>query len=188
MDKPIDKPSDPDSLPISEKWHLKCTDESAAWRAPSATRVKQDCMNLERVEKKCKDRPGRNPVSQMRTEKVIHFTEKEEDFANLLAKIGTTRNVARVLVFLASTPEATSRVIEQSADLRQSEVSIAMRYLIGKDWITRRESKPESKGRAVRLYRLSRPFHEIMDIIENEKRREATNQLALVQKLQYHLR
>jgi len=124
----------------------------------------------------------------MRTGKVMHFTEKEEEFANLLIEIGTSRNVARVLVFLASTPEATSRAIEQSADLRQSEVSIAMHYLIGKNWITRRDSKPESKGRVVGIYSLSRPFHEIMDIVENEKKKEATNQIALVQKLQYHLR
>ena len=124
----------------------------------------------------------------MRTGKVIHFTEKEEEFASLLIKIGTRRNVAKVLVFLASTPEATSRAIEQCAELRQSEVSIAMHYLIGKSWITRRDSKPESKGRVVRIYRLSRPFHEIMDVIENEKNKEAANQLALVQKLQYYLR
>ena len=124
----------------------------------------------------------------MRTEKVMYFTEKEEEFTNLLVEIGTSRNVARVLVFLASTPKATSRAIEQSADLRQSEVSIAMYYLIGKNWITRRESKPESKGRVVNIYELSKPFHEIMDIIEHEKKKEATAQLALLQKLQYHLR
>jgi predicted transcriptional regulator len=45
----------------------------------------------------------------MRTESVMYFTEKEEEFANLLIEIGTKRNVAKVLVFLANTPEATSR-------------------------------------------------------------------------------
>ncbi len=66
----------------------------------------------------------------MRTESVMYFTEKEEEFANLLIEIGTKRNVAKVLVFLANTPEATSRAIERGTDLRQPEVSIAMRYLI----------------------------------------------------------
>ena len=42
----------------------------------------------------------------MRTENVMYFTEKEEEFANLLIEIGTKRNVAKVLVFLANTPEA----------------------------------------------------------------------------------
>jgi predicted transcriptional regulator len=60
----------------------------------------------------------------MRTENVMYFTEKEEEFANLLIEIGTKRNVAKVLVFLANTPEATSRAIERGTDLRQPEVSI----------------------------------------------------------------
>ncbi len=124
----------------------------------------------------------------MRTENVQHFTEKEEEFANLLVKIGIRKNVAKVLVFLARTPEATSKAIERSTDLHQSEVSIVMHYLIGKSWIARQEGNPEGKGRMVRIYRLSIPFHEIMDIIENEKKKEATSQLALIQKLQYHLR
>ena len=36
----------------------------------------------------------------MRTENVMYFTEKEEEFANLLIEIGTKRNVAKVLVSL----------------------------------------------------------------------------------------
>ena len=67
----------------------------------------------------------------METEKVICFTEKEEEFTNLLIEIGTKRKVAKVLVFLANTPEATSKDIEQGTDLKQPEISIAMQYLIG---------------------------------------------------------
>jgi predicted transcriptional regulator len=123
----------------------------------------------------------------MITENVTHFTEKEEEFANLLMEIGTKRNVAKVLVFLASTPGATSRAIERDTDLRQSEVSIAMKYLIGQSGITSRENLLGSKGRAVKIYRLSRPFHEIMDSIEKEKKKEATNQLAMIQKLRNYI-
>jgi predicted transcriptional regulator len=123
----------------------------------------------------------------MRIENVMYFTEKEEEFANLLIKIGTKRNVAKVLVFLANTPEATSRAIERGTDLRQPEVSIAMRYLVEQSWITRRESKAESKGRPVKIYGLSRPIHEIMDSIEKEKKKEASNQLVLVHKLRDYI-
>jgi predicted transcriptional regulator len=123
----------------------------------------------------------------MRTENVMYFTEKEEEFANLLIEIGTKRNVAKVLVFLANTPEATSRAIERGTDLRQPEVSIAMRYLIEQNWITSRESKAESKGRPVKIYVLAKPIQEIMDNIEKEKKKEATTQLALVQKLRNYI-
>ncbi len=112
----------------------------------------------------------------MRTEKVLYFTEKEEEFANLLIEIGTKRNVAKVLVFLAHTPEATSRAIERGTDLRQPEVSIAMRYLTDQDWISSRESRAESKGRPVKIYELARPIQEIMDSIEAEKKKEANKQ------------
>ena len=63
-----------------------------------------------------------------------------------------------------------------------------MKYLVERSWITSRAIRTENKGRQAMIYNLSRPFHEIMDIIETEKKIEAANQLALVQKLQYHLR
>jgi predicted transcriptional regulator len=113
----------------------------------------------------------------------MYFTEKEEEFANLLIEIGTKRNVAKVLVFLANTPEATSRGIERGTDLRQPEVSIAMRYLMEQGWIKSRESKAESKGRPVKIYELAKPVNEIMDSIEKAKKKEANHQLQLVQKL-----
>jgi predicted transcriptional regulator len=127
-------------------------------------------------------------MGYMRTEKVMYFTEKEEDFANLLIGIGTKRNVAKVLVFLANIPEATSREIERSTDLRQPEVSIAMKCLIDLGWIRSRESKAESKGRPVKIYKLAKPITEILDSIEKKKEKEANNQLAHIQKLRDYLR
>ncbi|MFA5347228.1 MAG: ArsR family transcriptional regulator [Methanoregula sp.] len=118
----------------------------------------------------------------------MYLTEREEEFTNLLVEIGTRKNVAKVLVFLANIPEATSKDIGRGTDLRQPAISDAMRYLIGQSWITSRKSKAENKGRAVKIYELSRPFHKIIDCIEKKKKEEATNQIILVQKLQYHLR
>ena len=123
----------------------------------------------------------------MRRESVQYFTDKEEEFADLLIEIGMKKNVATVLVFLASTSEATSRAIERGTDLRQPEVSIAMRYLIHQNWISSRESKAESKGRPMKIYELAKPITEIMDNIEKEKKKEATNKLALIKKLRGYL-
>ena len=120
----------------------------------------------------------------MRTVEVMYFTDKEDEFANLLIETGLNPNVAKVLVFLAKTPEASSRSIERGTDLRQSIVSIALRYLIEKDWITSRESKAQSKGRPVKIYELAKPIHKIIDNIEREKKKKRANdQLALVKKL-----
>ena len=120
-------------------------------------------------------------------EKVMVFTEEDEEFSNLLTDIGLKRNVAKVLIYLAMTEEATSREIERSSDLRQPEVSIAMRALKEYEWIESRESKAESKGRPVKIYRLSKSITEIMDILEKNKREEVENQLKLIQKIRKHL-
>jgi len=91
----------------------------------------------------------------MKTQNVQYFTDKEEEFVKLLIDVGTKQSIAKVLVFLANTPEATSRDIERGTDLRQPEVSIAMRYLTSQNWIKSRESKGESKGRPLKIYVLA---------------------------------
>ena len=120
-------------------------------------------------------------------EKVMVFTEEDEEFSNLLTELGLKRNVAKVLIYLAMTQEATSREIERSSDLRQPEVSIAMRTLKENEWIDSRESKAESKGRPVKIYSLSKPIAEIMDQIEKSKREEIENHLQLIQEIRVHL-
>ena len=115
------------------------------------------------------------------------FTDEDEEFSDLLTEIGLKRNVAKVLVYLASSPEATSRDIERGTDLRQPEVSIAMRTLKESGWIQSRESKAESKGRPVKIYSLSKQINEIMDTIEENKRKEVENQLRLIREVREHL-
>ncbi|ADN35543.1 transcriptional regulator, TrmB [Methanolacinia petrolearia DSM 11571] len=119
----------------------------------------------------------------MKLEKVLTFTEKEEELADLLSEVGLKKNVAKVLVYLANTEEATSREIERGTDLRQPEVSIAMRTLSEKEWISNRESKAESKGRPVKIYNLSKPMPEIIDTLEKDKKEEIENQLEIIKKI-----
>lgn len=113
----------------------------------------------------------------------LTFTDKEEKITNLFIGLGLKRNVARVLVYLTSTDEATSRMIERGTDLRQPEVSMAMRQLRGVEWIQSKAKRADSKGRPVKIYRLSRTIGEIVGSIEAEKKKEAKNQLDLIQEL-----
>ena len=46
-----------------------------------------------------------------------------------------------------------------------------------------RKNKAAGKGRPLKIYRLSKSFAQIMQIIEKQKKEEAKNHLALVQKL-----
>jgi predicted transcriptional regulator len=124
----------------------------------------------------------------MKPQHVMYFTEKEREFVALLIDIGTRKNVAQVLVFLANVPKATSRDIERGTDLRQPEVSLAMRYLIGQDWIKTAERKAEGKGRPVKIYSLSKSIDKIMNSIEKEKKEQAKQQIARVQKLREYVK
>jgi predicted transcriptional regulator len=119
----------------------------------------------------------------MRLEHVTIFTDEEEDFTNLLIQIGLKKNIAKILVFFKNTPNATSHEIEIGTDLRQSEVSIALRYLVDKGWIRSHDGSADNGSRPKKIYELARPFNEIMDFIENEKENEVNSQLGLVQKL-----
>jgi len=124
----------------------------------------------------------------MRQENIQYFTDREEEFANLLIDVGMNKNIAKVLVYLANTPEATSRAIERGTDMRQPEISLAMKYLMEREWISSRETPSEKRGRPIKIYQLAKPIPEIMDSIEREKEKEVHNQLDLVTKLRDRIR
>jgi predicted transcriptional regulator len=123
----------------------------------------------------------------MKERKVQYFTENEEEFINLMLGIGIKKTVAKVLLFLARTPEATSRDIERGTDLRQPEVSIAIGHLMDKGWAVSRENEAKNKGRPFKIYELAKPINEIMDSIEKETENKANNQLKLIKKLQDYI-
>ncbi len=123
----------------------------------------------------------------MKSKNVLYFTQREEEFADLLTRIGTKRNVAKVLVYLANTPEATSRDIERGTDLRQPEVSIAMTDMLKHKWVESRENRAETKGRPVKIYKLALPISVIIDRIESDKKSEATDQLKMITQLRDYI-
>jgi predicted transcriptional regulator len=123
----------------------------------------------------------------MRSDNVLYFGQREEEFANLLIGLGVKKNVAKVLVYLSRVSEATSREIERGTDLRQPEVSIAMRSMKENRWVESRENKADSKGRPIKIYQLVLPVTEIMDNIESDKKKEAKSQLDLIQQLREYV-
>lgn len=108
---------------------------------------------------------------------------ERDEFASILMKIGLKRNVAKVLTYLAGVEEATSREIEMGSDLRQPEVSIAMREIRKLDWISERDEKNPGKGRPYRIYKLNRSLPEIIDYLEGEKARESEMIMRQIEKL-----
>lgn len=111
------------------------------------------------------------------------FKIERDEFASILMKVGLKRNVARVLTYLAGVDEATSREIEMGSDLRQPEVSIAMREIRKLDWISERDEKNPGKGRPYRIYRLNKSLPDIISYLEGEKAKESEMILRQIEKL-----
>jgi len=100
-----------------------------------------------------------------------------------LQSLGINRNVARVITYLKSANEESSREIETATGLRQPEISIAMRTLREKDWLTEHEIKSNEKGRPLKIYALRATIDEIINYYEKEKTQEAARTSEAIQRL-----
>ena len=109
--------------------------------------------------------------------------EKDLKFIDALRNINVPRNVAALITYLANTNEATTRQIETGTNLRQPEVSIAMRTLRQNKWIDERDVKVAGKGRPMKVYKLRVPIQEIIQHYEVEKNNEAAETMQTIQRL-----
>ena len=98
--------------------------------------------------------------------------EKDEEITDVLISLGLNRSIAKTLSYLQNLKEITSMDLERLAGLHQSEVSIAMKDLKERDWISEREGKSPGKGRPYKIYALKKDFNEIIASFEKQKTKE----------------
>jgi len=89
------------------------------------------------------------------------LSRREERMAELLTRAGMNKNVARAVVYLSKVKEAVSREIEIGANLRQPEVSLAMKELRERGWVKMRKLKRKGKGRPLKCYKLAVDLRDI---------------------------
>ena len=111
------------------------------------------------------------------------FTEKEEECVNLFIRIGIPKNVAKLLVFFATTPEATSRDLEIRVDLRQSEVSMAIKYMTKQGWIISSDIPSPRKSRSQKIHTLHVPVRTILVSLEKKMKSDFENQFTHIRKI-----
>jgi predicted transcriptional regulator len=109
--------------------------------------------------------------------------DKDQEFIDTLRSLNVPKNVAAVITYLANADEATSREIERGTNLRQPEVSIAMRAMRQNDWVKEREVKAEGKGRPMKVYKLAVPIDNIIQHYEEETNREAAETMQAIKRL-----
>ena len=125
----------------------------------------------------------KNMVTIMRESTVKILDDKDMEFVETLRSLSVPRNVATLITFLANVDEASSREIEMGSDLRQPEVSIAMRTLRDNSWIEEKEIKREGKGRPMKVYSLKAGIDDVIKHFEEEKLNESAQAMESIQRL-----
>lgn len=104
----------------------------------------------------------------MRDVTIRALDDRDRELIEALEGVGMNRNAATIIVYLASIPEVTSKALEVGCDLRQPEVSIAMRTLKEHNWVKETEIKREGKGRPKKVYNLSATIDDVIRHYEDE--------------------
>jgi len=98
--------------------------------------------------------------------------EKDDKAVSLFAELGMPRNLAKTLMYISQVPECRSADVEQGADLRQPEVSVAMQEMRRRGWAKKRDLKKKGKGRPVHIYTLTKALPDILRSFETEKMKQ----------------
>ncbi len=114
---------------------------------------------------------------------VKQLDEKDEEIADALISLGMSRNAAIILAYLQNMKSAKSFDLERGANLRQPEVSIAMKQLKKHDWINEREDKKPGKGRPYKIYSLKIGFDKIVAQLEKQQKKTVDEERAKIERL-----
>jgi predicted transcriptional regulator len=111
----------------------------------------------------------------MKRKKSFVLDDKENQAVQLFSELGMPKNLAKTLLYVSQVDECRSADVEQGADLRQPEVSVAMQELRRRGWAKKRDVKKKGKGRPVHLYKLTADLPGILKSFEKEKMKEVEN-------------
>ena len=111
----------------------------------------------------------------MKRKKSFVLDDKDNKAVQLFSELGMPRNLAKTLLYISQVDECRSADVEQAADLRQPEVSVAMQELRRRGWAKKRDLKKKGKGRPVHLYKLTADLPAILKSFEKDKMKEVEN-------------
>jgi len=113
-----------------------------------------------------------NAEENMKRRRSFVLDEKDDKAVQLFSELGMPKNLAKTLMFISQVEECKSADVEQGADLRQPEVSVAMQEMRRRGWAKKRDLKKKGKGRPVHIYKLTKPLPNILKSFEEEKMKQ----------------
>jgi len=113
-----------------------------------------------------------NSEEKMKRKRSFVLDEKDDKAVKLFTELGMPKNLAKTLMYISQVPECRSADVEQGADLRQPEVSVAMQELRKRGWAKKRDLKKKGKGRPVHIYKMTKSLPQILKSFEKEKMKQ----------------
>ena len=108
----------------------------------------------------------------MKRKRSFVLDDKDAKVVDLFTDLGMPKNLAKTLMYISQVEECRSADVEQGADLRQPEVSVAMQELRRRGWAKKRDIKKKGKGRPVHLYQITTNLSNIWKEFEGQKLKE----------------
>ena len=114
---------------------------------------------------------------------ITRINEKDEEIAECLQTLGMRRMSARSLAGIRSLGTAKTREIEKIAGLHQPEVSVGVKDLIERGWVSESVEYKRGKGRPCKVYKLKVRFHAILAELQLAIRKEEMKVVILLNTL-----
>jgi predicted transcriptional regulator len=115
---------------------------------------------------------------------IINFIDETDlAFIDGLQNLGVDRSEACLITYFMNVKEGTSKDIEMATGMRQPEVSVAMRALRERGWVTERDLKSDRKGRPLKIYALRSTVDMILEYHESQKNQESARTKEAIQRL-----
>ena len=108
----------------------------------------------------------------MKHKRSFVLDEKDDKAVKLFSDLGMPKNLAKTLMYISQVDECKSADVEQGADLRQPEVSVAMQEMRRRGWAKKRDLKKKGKGRPVHIYKLTKSLPTILKNFEKDKMKQ----------------
>ena len=109
----------------------------------------------------------------MKQKSSLVLDKEDGKVVQLFAELGLPKNLAKTLTYISQVDECRSADVEQGANLRQPEVSVAMQELRNRGWAeVQSYKKKKGKGRPIHIYKAAIPLSKVMVEIEQQKTKE----------------
>lgn len=111
----------------------------------------------------------------MKQKNVYKFDNDDVKAIQLFVNLGMPKNLAKTVLYVSQFDECRCADVEQATDMRQPEVSVAMKELRRRGWVKKQDLKKKGKGRPVHIYKTTTDLSDILNDFERDKLKEVEN-------------